>query len=475
MAISRVHVWSPGEVLLATDLNAEYNNILTNAADLVSPFTKAVSMGGFPLYFDAANTIAFTAATNGVSLTGGALNTPQGADITAAATLNLDTATGNSPDVTGNTGITAVTLSVGRWRLVRFTGTPTITNGASLVVEGGADYTAVAGQYVLFIGYAGSVVRCIPFTTPAATQTLTNKTIASSTLTNPANTVQVLTDAATIAWDTSLGAMGTVTLTASRIVGAPTGLKAGGRYWLLVTQNGTGGWTLTYNAVFKGVLPQPDPTIAATTLIAFDSDGTNLYIAQPTAFIDSNAVVRGSADATKKVRFEVDGLTTGTTRVLTVQDSDDTLVGRATTDTLTNKTLTSAVLSTGVSGSAVADQTVMEAASSTTILVPAGNAHFHPGVAKAWGKCTPATTVNTSYPAGATMAKNGTGDFTVTHGRTFSSTAYPIQITLIATAASAYSYEISATTTTTFRVVFVNPAAAAVDPDGFFYTIHGDL
>lgn len=181
MALARVHTWAAGEVLLASDLNAEYNNLLNNAADLVSPFTKAISMGGFALNFDAANTIALTAATNGVSLTGGAFNTAQGADIASAATLNLDTATGNMPDVTGTTTITAVTLSQGRWRLCRFTGALTITNGASLVVEGGADFLTVAGQYVFFVGYASSVVRCIPFTTPAATQTLTNKTITGST------------------------------------------------------------------------------------------------------------------------------------------------------------------------------------------------------------------------------------------------------------------------------------------------------
>lgn len=194
MAISRTHTWSAGEVLLASDLNAEFNSILTNAADLVSPFTKAISMGGFALNFDAANTIALTGATNGVSLTGGAFNTAQGADIASAATLNLDTATGNSPDVTGTTTITAVTLSQGRWRLCRFTGALTITNGASLVVEGGADFTTVAGQYVFFVGYASSVVRCIPFTTPAATQTLTNKTItvkdANFTLQDDADTTK---------------------------------------------------------------------------------------------------------------------------------------------------------------------------------------------------------------------------------------------------------------------------------------------
>jgi hypothetical protein len=58
------------------------------------------------------------------------------------------------------------------------------------------------------------------------------------------------------------------------------------------------------------------------------------------AFVDTNPVVKGSVDATKQVRFEVDGLTTATTRVLTVPDADLTLVGTATAQTLTNKTLT---------------------------------------------------------------------------------------------------------------------------------------
>lgn len=42
-------------------------------------------------------------------------------------------------------------------------------------------------------------------------------------------------------------------------------------------------------------------------------------------FDDGTAIIKGSADATKLVRFEVDGLTTGTTRVLTVSDSDGTI------------------------------------------------------------------------------------------------------------------------------------------------------
>jgi hypothetical protein len=42
-------------------------------------------------------------------------------------------------------------------------------------------------------------------------------------------------------------------------------------------------------------------------------------------FTDTTAIVKGSADATKKIRFEADGLTTGTTRVLTIQDADGTV------------------------------------------------------------------------------------------------------------------------------------------------------
>jgi hypothetical protein len=42
-------------------------------------------------------------------------------------------------------------------------------------------------------------------------------------------------------------------------------------------------------------------------------------------FIDSTALLRGSSDATKLVRFEVDGLTTATTRVITVADINFTI------------------------------------------------------------------------------------------------------------------------------------------------------
>ena len=65
------------------------------------------------------------------------------------------------------------------------------------------------------------------------------------------------------------------------------------------------------------VLAIVDTGVTTTKKILIDELGLAL---QP--FIDSEALIRGSADATKLVRFEVDGLTTGTTRVLTPGDQN---------------------------------------------------------------------------------------------------------------------------------------------------------
>lgn len=78
-------------------------------------------------------------------------------------------------------------------------------------------------------------------------------------------------------------------------------------------------------------------------------DQIKTYINAPELPVaDTQTIVKGSADATKLLRFEVDGNTTGitgvvstsftTAKTLTLPDATDTLVGKATTDTFTNKT-----------------------------------------------------------------------------------------------------------------------------------------
>lgn len=53
MALSRVKIWG-NEILTATDLNAEFNNILSNASSLISPLSGSLDWDGFAHTLDAA-------------------------------------------------------------------------------------------------------------------------------------------------------------------------------------------------------------------------------------------------------------------------------------------------------------------------------------------------------------------------------------------------------------------------------------
>ena len=53
---------------------------------------------------------------------------------------------------------------------------------------------------------------------------------------------------------------------------------------------------------------------------------------------DDSFRIQDNGDNTKELAFQVSGVSTGTTRTLTVPDASDTIVGKATTDTFTNKT-----------------------------------------------------------------------------------------------------------------------------------------
>ncbi|CAB4200639.1 hypothetical protein UFOVP1339_57 [uncultured Caudovirales phage] len=81
--------------------------------------------------------------------------------------------------------------------------------------------------------------------------------------------------------------------------------------------------------------------------------------------------IKDNADPTKIVKFLLSGLTTGTTRTITVPDADLTLVGTTTTQTLTNKT----IASPGLPIAGATSGTVTLAANGTatgTVTVPNG-------------------------------------------------------------------------------------------------------
>lgn len=165
---------------------------------------------------------------------------------------------------------------------------------------------------------------------------------------------------------------------------------------------------------------------------------------------DSVLEIVDNADSTKKLKFEVSGVTTATTRTLTVPNSSGTiaLTSDITVDApaaaqyvtlATNATLTSERVLTAGSGVTLTDagagstitvaadiatQSDQETGSSTTKIVTSGRQHFHPSAAKGWCYYTcNSTTVLTHYNMSA-VADTGTGIATITIDTDLSSDNY---------------------------------------------------
>lgn len=88
----------------------------------------------------------------------------KGSDVASAATVNLDSATGEFVHITGTTTITAITLASGAYREVVFDGALTLThNAATLILPGGANIQTAAGDRAIFRGDGTGNVRCIAY------------------------------------------------------------------------------------------------------------------------------------------------------------------------------------------------------------------------------------------------------------------------------------------------------------------------
>lgn len=113
-----------------------------------------------------ADTSITTALADYVPLAGatmtGPLNLNEGAAITAASSINLNTSTGTWCHIAGSTGIATMTLTAG-WRLLVFDSTPTLTHSGNLILPGSANITAVAGDCCLVVGEGGGVTRMVAY------------------------------------------------------------------------------------------------------------------------------------------------------------------------------------------------------------------------------------------------------------------------------------------------------------------------
>jgi hypothetical protein len=109
VSLSRVKSWISGEVLTASDLNAEFNNVLTNAISLISPLTSTLDIDGNTLTLDAA---AVTSVVSSASVawnftSGSKTGTPSTTGTIAnwSALAYTDSATAGSGTATNYVGV----------------------------------------------------------------------------------------------------------------------------------------------------------------------------------------------------------------------------------------------------------------------------------------------------------------------------------------------------------------------------------
>lgn len=195
-------------------------------------------------------------------------------------------------------------------------------NSTPVTLAGSLDYITLSGQQITrnAIDLATDITGALPIANGGSGQTSQQAAIDALTAVSGATDEYVLTkDTASgnAVWKAATG--GGAALTIQEVDGTPTIANVD----TIVVSNGTltddGGGQVT---------------------IAIGS-GSALPVA------DTTAIVEGSADDTKLLRFEVDGFTTGTTRVLTPPDADITLAGQNFANTFTaEQTISVATLTT---------------------------------------------------------------------------------------------------------------------------------
>lgn len=129
---------------------------------------------------------------------------------------------------------------------------------------------------------------------------------------------------------------------------------------------------------------------------------------------DSVTYIADNADATKKVQFQVSGVTTATTRVLTVPNFDGTIATLAGTETLTNKTLTSPTINTASIASPTIttptlDLSTVTTANPLTVAKGGTGAATFTDAGVLIGNGTGAIQVTSAGTAGQVLTSNGAG------------------------------------------------------------------
>jgi len=195
---------------------------------------------------------------NGIT---GVLDINTGTAIASAATINLNTATGNRVHITGTTAITAVTLTRGP-RTVIFDGILTLThNTTTNNLPGAANIITAAGDRALYES-DGTTVYCVTYMPAAGLASRLTNTFTGAQI----GTVTALTSsAAAIAINLATNNNFSYTTAENSTLSAPSNPVAGQSGVIVITQGGTAR-TLAYNTFYKfagGTVPTLTATASA--------------------------------------------------------------------------------------------------------------------------------------------------------------------------------------------------------------------
>lgn len=198
--------------------------------------------------------------------------------------------------------------------------------------------------------------------------------------------------------------------------------------------------TPNYSFILPAVNDPVDANVWGTQLNAnFSNLDTDLkLIADGASFLDGTFRINNTTDATKKLAFDVSTVTTATTRTLTIQDVSGTIYVSGGTDVaiadggtgsgtalagFDNLKQQSTTSYTGVVE--LATNAEVTTGTDTSRIAPVSAMGSHLGMVQAWASASISGGILTTLDSyGCTIARTGTGRFTVTFSSAFANANY---------------------------------------------------
>lgn len=462
MALSRVKTWISGETLTSSDLNAEFNNIINNAVSLISPVSGAFDFDGNTITLDAAG------ATQVVSSTAVSWNFTSGSKSgtpgTSGSIARFSAQTFTDSNTSGSgTAAAAVFYSIAQPTLAATNATVTTTDAATFYLAGaptaGTNQT-ITNAWVMWLDDGNVRFDGSLRVDGGIIDTNGNELLLFGTTASAVNEVTI-TNAATgnrpriapTGGDTDIG-----------LALRPKGTGSGAS---VVLEDGNGNEVLICGAATASAVNEVTVTNAATgTPPRIHASGETNVSLQIEPKGSGTVLLTDGTDTTKKVSFVLSGIATGTTRTLTMPNSNvDLQFSRAASDSVAG-------------GIEIAVQSEMEAASSTTLAVTPGRQHFHPSSAKAWvnfdGTNTP--TIRGDYNVDS-ITDSSAGDWVVNIDTNLSSTNsfVPVASGSGATIGNAVLIKTQVTGVGTVALNIEDTGGTEADIENIYLAVFGDI